>query len=94
MKISVRVKGDWFTVPVPKPFEQTIKWLGVEALNKYTKLRQSHSSISNDSIEIVDEIRKAKGGSILDPEDFVADVLDDNDFVSIGMYINFKLFSI
>ncbi|KAH9511992.1 hypothetical protein DERF_010410 [Dermatophagoides farinae] len=83
MKISVRVKGDWFTVPVPKPFEQTIKWLGVEALNKYTKLRQSHSSISNDSIEIVDEIRKAKGGSILDPEDFVADVLDDNDFVSI-----------
>ncbi|OTF73683.1 histidine ammonia-lyase-like protein [Euroglyphus maynei] len=34
-------------------------------------------------MEIVDEIRKAKGGSILDPEDFVADVLDDNDFVCI-----------
>nr|XP_027200650.1 histidine ammonia-lyase-like [Dermatophagoides pteronyssinus] len=87
MKISVRVKGDWFTVPVPKPTELTIKYLGNEALNKYIKLRQTQSATSikkNDSsIEIVEEIRKAKGGSILDPEDFVADVLDDNDFVCI-----------
>src|SRR5699024_8864347 len=28
MKISVRVKGDWFAVPVPQPTQQTLRWLG------------------------------------------------------------------
>ncbi len=33
--------------------------------------------------------RKSSGGAILDPDDKIQDVLDDNDFVSIG---NFPIF--
>lgn len=32
----------------------------------------------------VQEVRKTRGGAILDPDDLIADVLDCNDFVSIG----------
>lgn len=81
MKVSVRVKGDWFTVPVNLPDQQTLAWLGAEALNKYSKLRSNN----NNKTETVYEIRKAKGGSLLDPEDFISQVLDDNDFICIGM---------
>ncbi|KAJ6215972.1 hypothetical protein RDWZM_010472 [Blomia tropicalis] len=82
MKISVRVKGEWFAVPVSNPQSQTIEWLSEEALRKYVKLRPSGSNISANS-ERVYEIRKAKGGSILDPDDLIIHVLDDNDFVSL-----------
>ena len=34
--------------------------------------------------EVVHDIRKTVGGAICDPEDLIKDVLDDNDFVSIG----------
>ena len=34
--------------------------------------------------EVVHDIRKTVGGAICDPEDSIKDVLDDNDFVSIG----------
>ena len=87
MKISVRVKGEWFAVPVSNPQSQTIEWLSEEALRKYVKLRPSGSDISANS-ERVYEIRKAKGGSILDPDDLIIHVLDDNDFVSLGMFTN------
>jgi len=33
------------------------------------------------------EVRKTKGGAILDPDDLVKDVLDDNDYVSISWFI-------
>lgn len=87
MKISVRVKGDWFTVPVNLPDQQTLAWLGAEALNKYFKLRSNVTGNNKNNIknETVYEIRKAKGGSLLDPEDFIGEVLDDNDFICVGM---------
>ena len=34
--------------------------------------------------EAVHDIRKTVGGAILDPEDKIFDVLDDNDFITIG----------
>ena len=34
--------------------------------------------------EVVHDIRKTVGGAICDPEDAINEILDDNDFVSIG----------
>ena len=58
----------------------TIRWLGEEALRRFQRLGPStHVPIRN---EIVSEVRKTRGGAILDPQDIIRDVLDDNDFVS------------
>ncbi len=43
-----------------------------------------------DRKEKVSEIRKTRGGAILDPDDKLNQVLDDNDFVSVGNDQNFK----
>ena len=80
MKISCRVRGDWFHVPC-KSNKLTIRWLGEEALRRYLKLRPP-SFVPNRE-EVVHDIRKTLGGAILDPEDKIDSVLDDNDFVSI-----------
>ena len=80
MKVSCRVRGDWFHVPC-KTTKLTIRWLGEEALKRYLKLRPP-SFVPNRE-ENVHDIRKTLGGAILDPEDKINDVLDDNDFVSI-----------
>ncbi|XP_022667971.1 histidine ammonia-lyase-like isoform X2 [Varroa jacobsoni] len=79
MKVSVRVRGEWLAVPCPDP-KQSISWLGEEALRRYTKL-QPATYIGND--EKVFEIRKTRGGAILDGEDEIQSVLDNNDFVSV-----------
>ena len=39
-----------------------------------------------DKKEKVSEIRKTRGGAILDMDDKLFQVLDDNDFVSVGMF--------
>ena len=80
MKISCRVRGDWFHVPC-KSNKLTIRWLGEETLRRFLKLRPP-SFVPNRE-EKVHDIRKTLGGAILDPEDKIEDVLDDNDFVSI-----------
>jgi histidine ammonia-lyase len=51
-------------------------------LRRYLKLKPP-SFVPNREEQVLD-IRKTAGGAILDPEDIVKDVLDDNDFVSIG----------
>jgi len=79
MKISCRVRGDWFQVPCKSG--KSIRWLGDEALKRYLKLRPP-SFVPNRE-EVVNDIRKTTGGAILDPDDPIEDVLDDNDFVSI-----------
>jgi histidine ammonia-lyase len=79
-KISVRVRGEWFLVPCSST--QTALWLADEALKRYNKLRPA--SYVSGRKERVKEIRKTKGGAIIDPEDILTNVLDDNDFVSIG----------
>lgn len=78
--MSVRVRGEWLAVPCPDG-KRTVSWLGQEALRRYIKL-QPATYAGND--EKVFEIRKTRGGAILDGEDQLHNVLDDNDFVSVG----------
>ena len=61
---------------------ESIAWLGEESLKRYMKLKPS-THVPNKA-EKVARVRKTRGGAILDPSDSVADVLDDNDFVSVG----------
>ncbi|XP_054710464.1 histidine ammonia-lyase-like [Uloborus diversus] len=81
MKVSVRVRGEWFAVPCMKA-NTTIGWIGDEALRRYQKLKPIGSHVSGRE-ERIYQIRKTKGGAILDPEDEVRVVLDDNDFLSV-----------
>merc|ERR1711892_974 len=80
MKISCRIRGEWFLVPA-KNTKSTIRWLGEEALKRYLKLRPP--SYVPHKEEVVKDIRKTQRGSILDPEDMIEDALDDNDFIHI-----------
>eukprot|EP00093_Oithona_nana_P001328 01328.XXX_2837_2561_1 [CDS] Oithona nana genome sequencing. len=66
MKISCRVRGDWFQVPATDG-GKTIRWLGEEALRRYLKLKPP-SFVPNRQ-EVVHDIRKTVGGAICDPED-------------------------
>ena len=61
---------------------ETVAWLGEESLKRYMKLKPS-THVPNKA-EKVARVRKTRGGAILDPCDHVGDVLDDNDFVSVG----------
>ena len=83
MKLSVRVRGEWFAIPCSKG-QETICWLGEEALRRYNKVKPSSSHVPKD--EKVYEVRKTKGGAILDPDDQIKTILDDNDFVSVGRF--------
>lgn len=58
--------------------------IGEECLRRYYRLRKFESNG-----EKVQEIRRARGGVILDPDDLVKDVLDDNDFITVGINITF-----
>ncbi|XP_076304687.1 histidine ammonia-lyase-like [Tachypleus tridentatus] len=81
MKLSVRVRGEWFAVPC-RDGKSTIQWLGEESLRRYLKLKQASALVKGRQEEIY-EIRKTKGGAILDQDDKICNVLDDNDFVSV-----------
>ena len=78
MKLSVRIRGDWFAVPCKG--SEKIAWLGDETLRRYYKSRSGVGYAE----EKVYEVRKAKGGAILDVDDSIKDVLDDNDFATVG----------
>ena len=80
MKLSVRVRGEWFALPCKGT--EDIRWLGNEALRRYFKIKPHSTHVEKD--EKVYEIRKTKGGAILDSDDSIKTVLDDNDFVSVG----------
>lgn len=58
----------------------TFRWLGEEAIRRCHKHRP-------DIVQEMDEIaymRRSKGGALLDNDDTLKQVLDDNDFVSVG----------
>lgn len=84
MKLSARVRGDWFAVPCKGT--ESVKWLAEETLRRYYKAKCS----SGYAIEKVFEVRKAKGGAILDQDDSIKHVLDDNDFVTVGQFSKFQ----
>ncbi|OXA58564.1 histidine ammonia-lyase [Folsomia candida] len=81
MKISARVRGEWFHIPC-RDGKLTVKGLADEALKRYQRLMPASPSFPIRK-EVVSEVRKTRGGAILDPEDIIKDVLDDNDFVSV-----------
>ncbi|XP_064086964.1 histidine ammonia-lyase-like isoform X2 [Macrobrachium nipponense] len=81
MKLSVRVRGEWFQLPCKSGGKETVSWLGEEALRRYLKLKPPTHVPNKD--EKVASVRRTQGGAILDPSDLVCDVLDDNDFVSV-----------
>ena len=62
-----------------------MQWLGEESVRRYSKLqKQDDGAKEKREREKVQEVRKTRGGVILDPDDHLRDVLDDNDFVTIG----------
>ncbi|ELT90734.1 hypothetical protein CAPTEDRAFT_167650 [Capitella teleta] len=79
MKLSVRVRGEWFAVPCKGT--EHIKWLGEEALRRYHKLQPESTHVAK--AESVFEIRKTRGGALLDSADSIKSVLNDDDFVSV-----------
>ncbi|RWS30495.1 histidine ammonia-lyase-like protein [Leptotrombidium deliense] len=82
MKLSVRIRGEWFAVPCENPRKMTIGWLADEAVRKYFKLKPVSCHIPRKE-EVVAEVRKTRGGAILDPEDCIINVLDNNDYISV-----------
>ncbi|XP_077300181.1 histidine ammonia-lyase-like isoform X2 [Arctopsyche grandis] len=84
MKISCRVHGEWLQVPN----KNTIRWLGNEAIKRYLKLNKTQKNEDGESKDQlinlnVEEVRKTRGGVILDNDDIIKSVLDDNEFVNI-----------
>ena len=62
-----------------------MQWLGEESVRRYSKLqKQDDNTKENRDSQNVQEVRKTRGGVILDPDDHIRDVLDDNDFVTVG----------
>lgn len=56
----------------------TISWLATEAIRRYSRRKSPTSALRQAA-----EVRKTRGGALLDVEDDVVDVLDDNDFIDI-----------
>lgn len=88
MKVSVRVRGLWLAVPCGAG-QHTIEWLGKEALKRYYRADSSTSSTLEDAENnakkfCIANIRKTRGGALLEPGDAIKEVLDDEDFVSVG----------
>lgn len=77
MKLSVRIRGDWFAVPCKGT--EKVAWLGEETLRRYYRNKGS-AGYAQDKVY---EVRKAKGGAILDSGDAIKDVMDDDDFVTV-----------
>ncbi|XP_064632498.1 histidine ammonia-lyase-like [Lineus longissimus] len=78
MKLSVVIRGE---VLPTLTFEdkEPIRQVGEKALKTYKQ--KSSSLVEKD--EKVYEIRKTRSGAILDPFDYIKQVLNDDDFVSV-----------
>lgn len=58
-----------------------MRWLGEQAWRKYEKIVNGRNG---EELRGIQEIRKTRGGVILDLDDLIRDVLDDDDFVTVG----------
>lgn len=63
-----------------------MQWLGLEAWRRYVKILQGQRIEENGVSEkvTVQEVRKTRGGALLDPDDIISEVLDNDDFVNVG----------
>ncbi|XP_063905180.1 histidine ammonia-lyase-like isoform X2 [Zophobas morio] len=82
MKVSARVKDEWLQIPC-RDGTNTVRWLGEEAWRKYQKLLLGIKIDEDDIINVIQEVRKTRGGALLDPDDVIVEVLDNDDFVNI-----------
>ncbi|XP_077373817.1 histidine ammonia-lyase isoform X1 [Festucalex cinctus] len=80
-RFTVHVRDEWLAVPC-RDSSSTIRWLGHEALKRYTKNKPDNGGIQalKDTRFVV---RRCQGLGLLDADDTVDDVLDDNDFVEL-----------
>ncbi|MBN3316291.1 HUTH lyase, partial [Atractosteus spatula] len=80
-RFTVHVRDEWLTVPC-KDVSNTVQWLGVEALRRYTKNKPDNGGISSVK-DVRFYVRRCQGHGLLDADDVIEDVLEDNDFVEI-----------
>lgn len=78
MRLYVQIAGECITVACRH--EDTVADVGKEAVRKLKKLIKE---CQGDEY-VVAEYRKTLGGSLLDPDDFVRDLLKDGEFVLAG----------
>jgi hypothetical protein len=89
MKINVKVEEEWFVIPCGAKKKDLIRWLTEEAVKRFNKREASRNSTPLRVIfSNVCELRLAQTNGILDGDDCVQDVLQDNDFVFLGKFIN------
>lgn len=80
--MSVRVRGEWFRVPRGGP-STSVHALGVSALRRYQEARgRADGEVENVKFGM----QKCCSGQLLHPDDKLEDILDDNDFVQMGMF--------
>ncbi|KAI7815275.1 histidine ammonia-lyase [Rhyzopertha dominica] len=82
MKISARIHGEWFQIPCDAG-QHNIRWLGEQAWRKYEKIVNNNRNEDVELFQSIQEVRKTRGGVILDPDDCIKDVLDNDDFVNV-----------
>lgn len=84
-RFTVHIRDEWLAVPC-RDATNTIRWLGHEALKRYMKNKPDNGGITTvkDSRFVV---RRCQGLGLLDADDTIEDVLEDNDFVELGMKI-------
>ena len=77
MKIICRLGSDWFAIPCSG--EEPCQWLCDEALRRAVK---RHPEYAKNFVVV--ELRKTRGGAVLDGEDPIQSVLEDEEHVSVG----------
>ncbi|XP_037109748.1 histidine ammonia-lyase isoform X2 [Syngnathus acus] len=82
-RFTVHVRDEWLTVPC-RDSSSTIRWLGHEALKRYTKNKPDNGGLPalKDAHLVV---RRCQGLGLLDADDTIDDVLEDNDFVELAI---------
>lgn len=82
-RFTVHIRDEWLAVPC-RDTTNTIRWLGQEAVKRYVKNKPDNGGITavKDTRFVV---RRCQGSGLLDADDTIDDVLEDNDFVELGM---------
>lgn len=84
-RFTVHIRDEWLAVPC-RDTANTIRWLGQEALKRYIKNKPDNGGITavKDARFVV---RRCQSLGLLDADDTIDDVLEDNDFVELGMTV-------
>lgn len=78
--VSVCVRGEWLRVPCGGP-PTSVYTLGIDALQR----RQQVKGHEDGERSVRFSVQRCRGGEVLQLDDRVEDVLEDNDFVRMGM---------